>query len=351
MKKIIWIIVIVIIIIAAVLRLKANHDKINKSNANSGISAIVNVNVIQVEEKEAGHTLNLTGSLYPESELNIAAQAQGEITSLNFELGQQKSKGEVIATIDSKLKQLAVDNARISEAKLKRDLERTQNLFNGGSATEQQLDEARNAYESAKIQLEQAKKQLSDASIVVPVSGIITQKFVEMGDYINPGSPVATLIDISKLKIKINASEANVYQLHKGDKIAVTTEIYPGIQFLGIITFVSDKGDDSHNYPVEAEIINSKQNPLKAGTFVNVKINDINNVKGLFIPREALVGSTQDASVYVAENGKAALRKISVLNSAGEYLQVLSGLAKGEKVVVTGQINLVDGKEINIVEN
>lgn len=351
MKKIIWIIVFVMIIIAAAIRLKANHDKINKSDTNAGISTVVNVNITEVDEKDAGRTLNLTGTLYPESELNIAAQAQGQITALNFELGQQKAKGEVIATIDSKLKQLAVNNAMMSESKLKRDLERTQNLYNGGSATEQQLDETRNAYESAKNQLEQAKKQLSDASIVVPFSGVITEKFVEEGDYINPGSPIATIINISKLKVRINASEANVYQLQKGDNITVTTEIYPGIQFPGIITFVSDRGDDSHNYPVEAEIVNNKQNQLKAGTFVNVKIDEVANTKGLFIPREALVGSTQDASVYVAENGKASLRKISVLSSAGEYLQVISGLAKGEKIIITGQINLVDGKVINIVED
>jgi membrane fusion protein, multidrug efflux system len=350
MKKIIWIIVIVIVIIAAAIRLKESHDTINKSNTNSGIPSVVNVNVAPVEERDAGRILNLTGTLYPKSKLNIAAQAQGQITSVSFELGQEKTKGEVIATIDSKLKQLAVDNAMINESKLKRDYERSLNLYNGGSATEQQLDETRHAYESAKIQLEQAKKQLADAFIIVPGSGVIAEKFVEEGDYINPGSPIATLINISKLKIRINASEANVYQLQKGDKVIVTTEIYPGIQFSGIITFVSDKGDDSHNYPVEAEMDNSKQNPLKAGTFVNVKINDVAHVKGLFIPREALVGSTQDASVYTVKNGKAVLQKISVLSNGGVYLQVLSGLTKDEKVIVTGQINLVDGQPVNIVE-
>jgi RND family efflux transporter MFP subunit len=350
MKRIIWIIVAVIILIAAVLRLKTNHDKINKSNANIGISSVVNVNIASVEEKDVRRFLSLTGSLYPESQLNLAAQTQGQITSLNFELGQNKLKGEVIATIDSKLKQLAVDNADINLLKLKRDFERIQNLYSGGSSTEQQLDEARTAYESAKIQLEQAKKQLFDTSVIVPFNCVITEKFVEKGDYINPGSPIATLISITKLKIKINASEANVYQLQKGDKVVVTTEIYPETEYSGIITFVSDKGDESHNYPVEAEIINSKEKPLKAGTFVKVKINDFSSEKGLFIPRETLVGSSQDASVYVVENGKAYIRKITVLSDAGDYLQVLSGLVKGEKIVASGQINLVDGKAINIVE-
>ena len=161
---------------------------------------------------------------------------------------------------------------------------------------------------------------------------------------------MVTLIDISKLRVKINVSESNIYAINTGNQAIVTTEIYPGTEFSGKVTFVSAKGDESHNYPVEVELVNNKQYPLKAGTFVNVKIVVPGTDDGLFIPREALVGSTQNASVYVAENGKAALRKITVKNTNGNDLQILSGLTKGEQIITAGQINLVDGKEINVVE-
>jgi len=351
MKRIISVLVIVVVIISVGLRLKTNHEKINKAKPDSGISNVVNVNVARVSEKETGHTLDLTGTLNPATELNIPSQAQGQITFLNVELGQFITKGSTIAIIDNKLKQLAVRSTKISEEKLKRDLERYQNLYKGGTVTEQQLEEVQNAYESAKIQLDQAEKQLVDATVVAPFSGVITQKPVELGAFINPGSPVAGIVDISRLKIQINASEANVYQIKTGDQTIVTTEVYPGIEFSGRITFVSDRGDESHNYPVEVEIPNNNQNPLKAGTFVNVKIKVPGTARALFIPREALVGSTQDASVYIVESGKAVLRKITVKNTADADLQVLSGLDKDETVIVTGQINLVDGKDIHIVEN
>lgn len=352
MKRTTGIVVIVIlIIVGVVIQLRKSHDKINKSKSNSGISSVVNVNVEKVIEKETDNLLDLTGTLYPAMELDIAAQAQGQVTSLDIELGEYKTKGAIIATIDNKLKQLALENAELNESNLKRNLERTQNLYNGGSATEQQLDEIRNAYESAKIQLEQAEKQLADATIEAPFDGIIMQKFVEKGSFINPGSPVANIIDISRLKVKINISEANIYMIKRGDQTTVSTEIYPGTEFSGHVTFVADKGNESHNYPVEVEIPNSKEHPLKAGTFVNVKIKVPGDAQALFIPREAIVGSTQDASVYIAENGKARLKKITVKNNVGTDLQVVSGLTSGETVIVTGQINLVDGKEINIVEN
>ncbi|MBL4561381.1 MAG: efflux RND transporter periplasmic adaptor subunit [Labilibaculum sp.] len=352
MKRIITIIVVgAIIILGITIQLKRNHEKINKARPNSGISNVVNVNVAKVTEKGTGNELNLTGTLYPIIELNISAQAQGQITSLDIELGEHKYKGALIATIDNRLKQLAFDDAKLNESKLKRNLERIHNLYNGGSATEQQLDDARNAYESAKIQLEQAKKQLSDATIEAPFSGVIMQKFVEKGSFINLGSPIASIINISKLKVKINASESNIYKIKTGNQAIVTTDVYHGTEFSGYVTFVSDRGDESHNYAMEVEIPNNKQHPLKAGTFVNVKIKVPGTAKALFIPREALVGSTQDASVYIAKNGKAILKKITVKNNAGSDLQILSGLTEGDEIIVTGQINLVDGKEINVVEN
>jgi membrane fusion protein, multidrug efflux system len=351
MKRIIWIIIIVLLIAGMTIRLKASHDKINNAKPNSGLSNIVNVNVAEVIESETSHTLDLTGILSPESEINIAAQTQGQITSINFELGQYKVQGSTIAVIDNELKQLAVKSARLNESKLKRDLERYQNLYDGGTTTEQQLDEIRNAYESAVIQLKQAEKQLSDATVTAPFSGVITQRLSEQGAFVNIGTPIASIIDISKLKIKINVSESNIYQINKGDQATVSIDIFPNVEFKGTVTFISDRGDDYHNYPVEVVIPNSKQYPLKAGTFANVRINIPGTAKALSIPREALIGSTQDASVYVVENNKAILRQITVINSNGANLPVLSGLIKGEKVVVTGQINLVDGKHVNIIEN
>lgn len=350
MKRIITILVIILLLVTSGFLLKNNHDTINKQKTSSDITTAVSVDVTEVKEMTSTHVLHLTGVLSPITELNISAQAQGQITSLNVELGQFKKKGSVLATIDNRLKQLAVQTAMLSATKLKKDLERYENLYKGGSVTEQQLDDARNASENAKLQLEQAQKQLADATIIAPFSGVVTQKLVENGAYINIGNPIASIVDVSKLKIKLNVSESNVYQLKKGDLAVITSDIYPNQSFNGRISFISEKGDDTHNYPVEIEIPNSSSHPLKAGTFVNASVTIPGKAMALFIPREALQGSTQDASVFVAENGKAVLKKITVGNGTDLNLEVISGLNKGDKVVTTGQINLEDGKDIRVVE-
>ena len=351
MKKIIIIAICLLLVVGIVLRLKFNHDKINLAKSNSGISNTVNVITAEVSELSSNNVLEFTGILSPSTELSIASQVQGQITNLNIELGQYVTKGSVIATIDNRLKQLALSNTKTSEAKLKKELERYQNLLAGGTATQQQVDDAQNAYDNAKIQREQAEKQLADATIIAPSSGTVTQKSVELGSFVNIGNPIAGIIDISTLKVKVNASENTVYKVHKGDSAIITSDVYPDITFKGSVSYVSDKGDDSHNYPVEIVIENDKEHPLKAGTFVKAQLNSTDSKKSLYIPREALIGSTQDASVYVAENGKAVLRKIIVVNTSGANLRVLSGLNKSDKVVITGQINLTDGKLINIVKN
>jgi len=351
MKRVITIVVIIAILALIVLRLKTNHDKISeaKQQVTTDLS-YVTVNVSQVKKLTLSDSLTLIGYLDAFSEVDVAAEAAGTITSLNAELGQMKQKGSVIATVDDKLKQLAVQKAKINLAKLEKNLERSKNLFDGGTLSEQQRDDAQTLYDDAKVQLEQAEKQLADATIKAPISGIISKKLFEKGEFINVGSPVVTLVDISKLKIKLNVSEINVYQLKIGDKAKITTDVYPGTNFEGNISYISPKGDETHNYAVEIQIANSSQYPLKSGTFANVLIELPAGGEALYIPREALLGSVKDANVYVVENGKAKLRRIVVGGGNDKFLKVISGLNENEQVIINGLINLADGKEIKIIE-
>lgn len=350
MKKVIVIIIVLSGLALIVFRLSTNYRKVNANKDVSTDLAYVTVDVSQVSRIAISESLQLTGYMQAFFEVDIASEAQGIITSLNAELGQEKLKGSIIATIDDKLKKLSVQKAQNLKVKLEKDLERNKNLFDGGSLTQQKLDDTKNLYDDAVIQLAQAEKELANATIKSPINGIVTKKQVEEGEYINIGSPIATIIDISRLKIKLNVSEANVYQLKHGDKAIIATDVYPGITFEGNINFISSQGDDSHNYPVEIVIPNNAKYTLKAGTFANVMIKLPVAGEALYIPRESLLGSLNDAAVYVAENNKAIRKRIIVGNGNDKYLKVISGLIEGENVIVNGQINLSDNTAIKIVK-
>lgn len=350
MKKFITIAVILALLALIVLRLVSNKEKIEATKDIKTDLSYVTVNVANVQKMTLNDSLKLIGYLDAFTEVDIAAEASGVITSLNVNLGDMKTKGAVLATVDDKLKQLAVRKAKIDLDKLQKNLERYKNLFKGGTLTEQQLDDAQTLYDNAVLQLEQAEKQLADATIKAPISGIVSRKNFEKGEFVNMGSPMFTMVDISRFKIKLNVSESNVYKLKTGDLAMVTTDVYPGVKLEGKVSFISPKGDESHNYAVEIEMDNNKEYPLKSGTFANVQIELPVIAEALYIPRKALLGSISDAKVYVAENGKATLRSITVREGNDQYLQVISGLNENEPVVVNGLINLADGKEIKIIE-
>ena len=348
-KTIIWAIVVIVVVLAA-FRLISNRNRIVSQNENL-TADFVTVSIANVEKKASSFTLNLTGTLYPYKELDIPAETPGKITSLNYELGQYFPKGGVIATIDDKIKKLTYESAKIDADRLKKDFERAENLYKGGTSSEQEYELARTSYETAKNKFDEAEKQLSYTKITAPIAGTITKKIVEEGKYVKEGDPVASIVDVSRLRVKVNVSESNVYYLHTGDRVKITTDIYPGIVFKGKISFVSPRGDETHNYPVEVEIVNSSKNPLKAGTFVNVEVEIGSSSTALYIPREALQGSIKDAKVYVASNGKALLKNIVIGRGGNESLEVVSGLTENDKVIVSGQVNLTDNKPIKIIEN
>lgn len=350
-KKIIIIAGVVLLSAFAAYRLYANWNHLNGQKAkNAGMTSDVAVSIAEVKRMSADRTLKLVGALNAESKLNITAETSGKITALKFDLGQYKTRGSVIVTIDDKLKQLAVQSAQTAFDKAKKDFARTENLYKGNTASEKEYDDARTAYENARIQLEQAQKQLSYTSVEAPINGYITEKMVEQGSFVNIGTPIASIVDISRLKARLNVSESNAYFIKPGAKAIVTTEIFPDAEFPGKVSFVSPSGDETHNYPVEIEIPNNAKYQLKSGTFVNVSIA-LESPSSLFIPREALQGSVKDAKVYTVENGKAKLRSIVVGSSNDAFLEVVSGLKEGDKIVVAGQINLADGKEIKIINN
>ena len=160
---------------------------------------------------------------------------------------------------------------------------------------------------------------------------------------------MANVVDISRVKVKLNISESDAFILKVGDQVKVTTEVMPGIVFGGRVESISSKADEAHTYPVEITIVNQPAHQLKAGMFAGVEFTSLRNSESIIIPRESLVGSVKEPQVYVVENGIARLRNLTVGNQSGIYVQVLQGLTEGETIVVNGQNNLVDNLKVEIL--
>ena len=324
MKKITTIAVIVILVGIVAFRLISNKEEIDANSQMEDTSGmLVSVNTAPVKSSITERNLSLVGTATANQVIDIKSEVQGKITNLYIELGDQVKKGQVIARIDDRIQTLTVANAEQSLADARQSFERYQNLYKGGAATKAQFDQYKLALDNAQNQVEQAKKQLSNSAITSPISGQIINKAVEAGSFASVGASIATVVDVSKLKIQLTVPERDVYTLEEGNSVAITSPVFPGVSYQGKINFISPRGDDAHNYPVEISLENQEDNKLKAGTYVDVAFNNKSESPTLQIPREALVGSIKNAQVYVVnDENMAVLRNITVGSENGSAKSV-----------------------------
>lgn len=350
MKRKYVIIIIVLAIVALItFKLAANKKALNKEDKPATTASVnIPVKVAAVHQQTLDFSIRKTGSLAPFKEAKVLAPSSGTIQYLKFDLGTNVSEGQVLALMDNRLLQLDLQKAQTNLNKQQNDLHTYTDLYNGKAATQEKLNEIRQNYSDALNQYNQVKKQISDAAIKAPTSGIISVKNVEQGVYVNAGADIATVVNVARAKVQVNLTENEVYQVHQNQHVQITTDVYPGKIFNGLVSFVSPQADATHSYMVEVLINTDPQYVLHSGTFVNTDFIKKSNENVLVIPRDALAESVQNTSVYVVEGDKVHQKNIVTGRQLGDMVEVLSGLNINEEVVVSGQINLTDGTPVSV---
>jgi RND family efflux transporter MFP subunit len=345
-----YIVIIVGIVLTGVIafKLSANKKKINERNSKATVTDVrIPVKIATVQNQLLEISIKKTGNLAPFKEVKALAMTGGSIGKLRFKLGDHVTEGQVLAVTDARLLQLELQKAESNAAKIRYDLDTYTELLQGKAATQEKVNDLRQNYLDAVNQVGQARKNLADVAIKAPTSGIISAKTVEEGVFVNAGAEIATIINLSKAKVQVNLTESEVYQVSQGQQVKITTDVYPGKVFNGVISFISPQADQTHNYPVEIMVDNASQSILRSGTFVYADFSRKTKQQMLVIPREALTESVKNASVYVVENNIARQKMIQTGVELGGNIQVISGLSAGDQVVTSGQINLKDGSPVS----
>lgn len=348
MNKLKYYLISIVVFIVLVVVLLNNRARLEAKAKNDKINAYP-VTVSTVEEKKVSNNLELIGTLVGENDVQVVSEAQGKVTGIYANVGDYKTAGSVIAQLDDELKKSVYQTAEVNFEKSKKDFERYKALYNNKSVSDVQYEQAKLGFYNAQSQYVAAKKDYEDTKITAPISGMITARNIDMGTYVNKNMAVANIVDISKLKVKVGVAEKDVFSLKKGDKVIVTTSVYPGAEFSGVISTISDKGDQAHNYPVEISLNNNKEHPLKSGMFGKVSFKEKSGESRLVVSRDALVGSIKNPQVFVVENGVVHLRNITIGNVYDTNLEVMGGLRSGDKVVVNGQNNLDENTAVYVI--
>lgn len=350
-KRIITIGIILLLVAVVTFRLISNKKEIDskKQATTTTLDRSIPVNIYVLQEQIADKPLEKIGTLLPNKEADINSISGGKLVKVNFDLGQYVQQGSTLAQIDNQTLELHLQAAQLAKEKAEKDYQRFKTLFEGEAATEMNYRDAQLNAQNAANQVEQIKKQMADNTIKAPIGGQIVLKLKEAGEFVGPGSVLGHIIDISRLKANVLIGEQDVYDIKIGQKVSVRTDIYPNSTFEGTVSFISNQGDATHNYPVEVSLQNPKDKPLKAGTFVYVNFNRMSHQPILMIPRSALVSSVQNPQVYVVKQQKAELRTINLGNEYGNNIEVTSGLAAGDTIVVSGQLNLSNGAGVKAI--
>ena len=348
MKKLKYYVISFILFAALILVLLNNRAQLEAKAKNDKISAYP-VTVSTVERKAVSNNIELVGTIVGENDVQVISEAQGKVTGIYANVGDYKSAGSLIAQLDDELKESAYQTAQVNFEKSKKDFERYDALYKNKSVSDVQYEQAKLAYYNAQSMYVAAKKDYENTKITAPISGIITARNIDMGTFVNRNMPVANIVDISRLKVKVGVAEMDVFSLKKGDKVTVTTDVYPGVKFSGSISTISDKGDQAHNYPVEISLVNSKEHPLKSGMFGKVTFISGTTEPKLIVSRDALLGSIKNPQVFVVENGLVHLKDVTVGSTYDNNLEVIKGLKAGDKVVVNGQNNLEENTAVYVI--
>ena len=191
---------------------------------------------------------------------------------------------------------------------------------------------------------------LDDSYIRATANGFINEDYIQEGSNIAENNKLYDLVDVSKLNLNVKLTAKTMLNLKVGDKINITSEVYPSKKFVGTVTSIAAKADNSLKYNVEILIENKKETPLRAGMFGKANFHFENPATGLYINRDAIAGSIKRPQVFVVIGDKVALKDIVIGDVLTNQIEVVSGLDKGETVVVNGQINLQEGTVVNIIK-
>jgi len=354
MKRAITIILVVVVVLAAIMYVLNNNKKKAQETTDfiAKGSGAVAVKAANVERKEINLDFTANGTFAANQELNFSAENSGRVTKIFVEEGSRVSKGTVLARIDAEILNTDRETAEATYQNALKDLARHESAFKTGGVTQQKLDEVRLTAENAKLRLQQQQRKLNDANIRSSINGVVNKKLIEVGAVVAPGTQLFELVDVSKLKLKVNVNEGQVANLKIGDAVQIQSSVFPTEKFSGKVTFIAAKADETLNFPIEVEVTNNVKNSLRAGMYGTALFKFPKQAPAILVPRTSFVGSVSSNEVYVLNTSKnvAELRKVVSGRILGESVEILEGLKEGETVITSGQINLTEGAPVTVIK-
>jgi RND family efflux transporter MFP subunit len=202
---------------------------------------------------------------------------------------------------------------------------------------------AQSAADAARTQIQSAQKAIADATIYAPISGYVSERTADLGEFAATNTKVATIVRTSVLRLRIDIPEQNIGQIANGQGISLQTSAYPDRNFAGrVVRIAPSLNATSRALTVEAEVENVG-GLLKPGQFATVRINQGKAQPTVMIPATAIKTDGETSSVFVIKDGRAQQRQVKTGLLENELIEVQNGVQEGEMVATSNINQIYDG--------
>jgi RND family efflux transporter MFP subunit len=339
-QSIIWIGIIALVITGIALTLSSNRSKQAELIRQSKVVSKVSFQTLRVQTKTIRQSLSAVGVLKANQTLELLAETEGRVHKIYFDLHDQVNAGQILAEVESDIKQAQVKLAELNYQKAQRDFARYEALYKNQNLAEYDLENARLQMLNAENQLFMSKKQLQYTAIKSPIAGNITQKNIGLGNVLPGGSPIATLTDISRLRLVVNVAPQDLPNIQIGTWVEVLVPTRKGEKFKGLVKSIGVQSTEAGSFPVEILLQNNLKNPLLAGMNAQVVFQSSQVREVITIPRSALVNEKDKWLVYILQNGQPSPQKVDLGEEIQDEIEIIAGLQANQTLIVNGQQNI-----------
>jgi membrane fusion protein (multidrug efflux system) len=306
------------------------------------------VEAVKIGRRSIAASYTGTAPLEARGESQVVAKTSGVALQVLGEVGQQVRAGQVLVRLDSARAVLQAAQSDAQVRKLEANYRRSQQLFEQQLFSANDLDQLRFDLENARAVNRLAQLELSYANVVAPISGVIAERSIKAGNFVQLNSPIFRIVDISRLEATLNVPERELATLKAGLPVQLQVDALPGRNFEGRVDRVSPVIDSgSGTFRVICAF--DSGGALQPGMFGRVRIDYDSRADAQVIPRAALLDDEGAPAVFTVRDGKAVRTPLKLGYFDGEWVEVRGGLKPDDRVVTAGKVALRDGIEVKVI--
>lgn len=311
----------------------------------------VNVTVLPVTaEPKLPDTFDLPAVVEPNQIVTVAAEVAGRVERVGPREGALVQGGDLLMQLNTDLLQAEFERAQAQAKNAQTEFERQQGLVQGGAAPTRELDQAATQLAVNQASLQEVRARLQRARIIAPASGVLNDLPVEQGEYVQPGDPVAEIVQTDIVKVAVNIPERDVAFFSPGQTVAILADIKGRQQsFEGTITFISSVADQRTRSTRMEITLPNQDGLLHSGQIVRARLTRRVLEDAIVIPLLAVIPMEQGYTVYVVESSKAERREVQLGIIKGDHIQVVEGLTPGDQLIVSGHRFVAPGQNVRVV--